>query len=89
MMNDIYTRSCPEDRIQKIHHIINNSEQYKDINNTVEYNLLQAYISHRLTSAIKYELMENEPPQKKIEEFVNTQLVFINYINIFVACNKQ
>ncbi len=29
-----------------------------------------------------------ESPQKKIEEFVSTQLVFINYLNIFVACRN-
>lgn len=56
MMNDIYTRLCPEDRVMKMKSIINNSQYYKDINNTVEYNLLECYINHKVTSVIKYEV---------------------------------
>jgi hypothetical protein len=56
MMNDIYTRLCPEDRVMKMKSIINNSQYYKDINNTVEYNLVECYINHKVTSVIKYEV---------------------------------
>lgn len=58
MMNDIYTMSCPEDRVIKISEIINKSEYYKDRQNTVEYNLLKCYLDHRVSSAMKYELKD-------------------------------
>ena len=58
MMNDVYTRSCPEDRVLKIQQTINGSEHFKDKANAVEFCLLKCYLAHRVTEYLKYEVRE-------------------------------